>query len=336
MARARRARAKILYNGRDISDHVMDFTYTDNSDKTDDASINLSDREARWAGAWFPETGDTATATIEVFDWNGPNDNRHLSLGSFEIDNVEFAETVTINAVAVPITCSARSEKKCKAWKKISLSSIAGDISGNAGVELVYDTGIDPFYDNADQNDKSDLEFLEELCKSDGLCMKVTDSQLIVFEESKYDAEPAVVTIMRGSTNIIGFPRFLRNAKNIYTACEIAYFDPKTDKTYKGHFEAPTVGDVGHTLKIRENFNGETDDINLNRKAKARLREQNKNEWTCEITLKGDTSWVAGINIAFVGWHRFDGKYHIMTCTHNVGSGGYTVSLSLRRCLEGY
>ena len=336
MSKARRVKSEISFNGRDISDFVMDFTYTDNSDKTDDVSVKLSDREELWASEWFPETGDTLNCTLKVFDWNSEGDNRSAPYGEFEIDNVEFADVVTVNAVAVPITESGRSEKKTKAWKKIALSSIASDIAGNAGVSLLYDTDVDPFYDQQDQNDKSDLDFLEECCKSDGLCMKVTDGQLIVFEESKYDEEPAMFTIRRGSTDIIGKPKFKRNAKNIYTACEISYFDSKTDAKYVGFFEAPDVGNVGHTLTLRENFNGESDDINLDRKAKARLREQNKNEWTADVTLKGDILYNAGINCDVIGWHKFDGKYHVVTCTHKNGGSGYTVSLSLRRCLEGY
>lgn len=336
MADARRVRSKVAFNGRDVSEHVMDFTYTDNADKTDDVSVTLSDKEERWASIWFPETGDTLDCGLELYDWNSANDNRSIDYGAFEIDNVGFADTVTMNGVAVPITSNPRSEKKTKAWKQMPLSGIASDISGNAGLTLVYDTDIDPFYDQSDQNDKSDLDFLEELCKSDGLCMKVSDGQLIVFEESKYDEMPAAMTIKRGSTDIIGKPKFQRNAKNIYDACEISYFDSKTDKTYEGYFKAPTVGNVGHTLKLRENFNSESDDINLDRKAKARLREQNKNEWTCDMTVKGDITYFSGINVELVGWHKFDGKYHITTCTHKNGSSGYTVSLNMRRCLEGY
>ena len=122
---------------------------------------------------------------------------------------------------------------------------------------MVYETDINPFYDKQDQNDKSDIEFLEQLCKSDGLCLKITDSQLIIFEESKYDALESIATIERCKSYIIGTPNFKRNAKNIYTACEINYFDSKTKQNYKGYFKAPNVGNVGHTLKINEKFNSE-------------------------------------------------------------------------------
>ena len=309
MANARRAAAGITLSGRDVTRFLIEMSYTDNYDKTDDIAITLSDREGRFLEEWFPETGDIITAQIEVFDWNSRGDNRTIDLGSFEIDNPRFSDTLSIGGVAVPITSSVRSEKKNRAWAEINLSGIAGDISGTAGLALVYDTDVDPFYDQADQNDKSDLDFLEELCKSDGLCMKVTDGQLIMYEESKYEAESAVATITKGDSNIIGTPNFSRDAKDVYKACEIQYYCPKTDETYVGYFEAPNAPEVGHTLKLRENYNSESDDINLDRKAKARLREKNKYEWTCNMTLKGDIIYFTGTNLNLVGWGRFDGKY---------------------------
>ena len=336
MARARRSRARIMYQGMDISRFVMDFSYTDNYDKTDDISLTLADRDKRWVNEWFPETGETIEAEIQLFDWNRAGDNRSLPLGTFEIDNIGFSETVSINAVAAPITSSARSEKKNRTWKKISLSRIAADIARTAVLSFVHKTDVDPFYDAADQNDKSDLEFLEELCKSDGLCLKVTARQLIIFEEALFEAEPSRIVIREGVSPIIDFPSFKRDAKDVYKACEVSHFDPKTDMTYIAVFDPVFVGNVGHTLKIREQFNSESDDINLDRKAKARLREKNKNEWTCNMRMVGDIIYFTGINVDIIGWHKFDGKYHIVTCTHSIGSGGYTVSLSLRRCLEGY
>jgi len=332
----RRAKSLIHYRGRDISHFVTHFNYTDNYDQTDDISLQLSDRDNRWMRDFFPETGETIHAAIQVFDWNFANDNRTIKLGAFEIDDISHAGEVYINGVAVPITSSARSEKKNRSWKQITLSGIAGDISGSIGISLIYETSINPFYDVIDQNDKSDLEFLEELCKSDGLCMKVTNNRLIIFEENVYESMPEVALIRKGSTDIYGEPRFNRKSKDTYRACRISHFDPKTDHTYTGYFESPNAGNVGHTLELRENFNSESDDINLNRKCRARLREKNKWEWTCDINLKGDIIYFSGVNVRYEGWHKFDGKYHVASCTHSIGSGGYSNSLRTRRCLEGY
>ena len=336
MSFARRAWAQVMYRGRDFSSLVLSFTYNDNYDKTDGLNIQFADADMRWTKDWFPETGESLEATIHMRDWASAGDNRRLPLGVFEIGSVKYSDTVTLDAMAVPFTSSPRSEKKNRSWKKISLQGIAGDIAGNAGIKLFYDTGVDPFYDVADQNDKSDIEFLEMLCKSDGLCLKVTNRKLIVFEEAKYEAKSPVMRIVRGGSEIIDHPKFRRNARDVYKSCEVSHFDPKTDQLYTGHFQAPKVGNVGHELVIREQFNSESDDINLDRKARARLREQNKNEWTCDVNMLGDVIYQAGQNIEIVGWNRFDGIYHIASCAHNLRDNGYNTSLRTRRCLEGY
>lgn len=59
------------------------------------------------------------------------------------------------------------------------------------------------------------------------------------------------------------------------------------------------MGNVGHVLKLRENFNSEKDDMNLDRKAKTRLREQNKKEWICDLSLKRDIIFFVGTNVTF-------------------------------------
>ena len=336
MASARRAWMQVMYRERDISNLVISCEYKDNYDKTDGINIQLADVDMRWLKDWFPETGDKIEATIQLRDWITVGDNRWLPLGLFEIGSVKYSDTITIDATVVPFTSSARSEKKNRSWKKISLQSIARDIAANAGIRLFYDTSVDPFYDVADQNDKSDIEFLEMLCKSDGLCLKATNRKLIVFEEAKYETKKPITRIIRGHSEIIGHPTFRRNARDVYSSCTVSHFDPKTDQLYTGHFQAPEVGNVGHNLIIREQFNSESDDMNLDRKARARLREQNKNEWICDIKMLGDVLYQTGQNIEIEGWHRFDGIYHIVSCTHNLRDSGYSTSMRTRRCLEGY
>jgi uncharacterized protein len=333
---ARRSEAVILYNGVDISDYVIDFSFTDNSDKTDDISVTLSDREKRFSGDFFPETGDKISGKINLYDWHFTGDNRNLEVGEFEVDNVEFSNTITINAVSIPITSSLRSEKKSRAFENVKLSKIAGELSSYGNLTLVYETDIDPFYDRAEQNNKSDLAFLESLCKADGLALKVSDNQLIIFDESKYDNLPAVMTLTKGVAPFYGYPNFSRNAKNIYKACEITFFDSATDRTYIGFFEAPNVGNVGHTLRLSESYSSASDVDTLNRRARSRLREQNKNEWKLSFSIKGDVNYFAGTNIDIKGFNKLDGKYHIQSVTHSVGSSAYNVSVNTRRTLEGY
>ncbi len=334
---SRRCKVKIYFRGVDISEYVESFTYSDNIDFTDDISLTLSDKDRFWSNKFFPETGDVLTAEIQVINWNKTYDNRSIKLGSFEIDSINYSVTkLTLNAVAVPIFSNIRDEKNYKTWENVKLSVIAGDIAKKAGLSLVFESNINPDYDKSEQSGEADLAYLEKLCKAEGLAVKISGKQLVIFDEAKYDTFEPIVTLEAGKSYFYGYPSFKRNAKNIYSGCEIKYFDSKTDKTYTGIFNAPNMKGVNKILKLQEKFNSESDTIDYNRKAKARLREQNKKEWTASVKLKGDIIYFAGTNVMLKGFYKFDGKYNISTCSHSISRSGYIVSLDLRKCLEEY
>ena len=334
---SRRCKVKVSFRGNDISEYIESFTYSDNTDFTDDISVVLSDKDRFWSNKFFPETGDILTAEIQVCNWNKTGDNRSIKLGSFEVDNINYSVTkLTLNAVAVPIFSSIRDEKNYKTWENVKLSVIAKDIAKKADLSLVYEIDYDPEYDKSEQSNESDLSFLEKLCKGEGMAIKISGKQLVIFDEAKYDTLPPVITLEVGKSYFYGYPTFKRNAKNIYSGCEIKYFDSKTDKTYTGIFNAPNMEKVKKILKLQEKFNSETDTIDYNKKAKARLREQNKKEYTASVKLKGDVIYFAGTNVELKGFYKFDGKYNIQSCNHSISRSGYIVSLNLRKCLEGY
>ena len=101
---SRRCKVKVSFRENDISEYIESFTYSDNTDFTDDISVVLSDKDRFWSNKFFPETGDILTAEIQVCNWNKTGDNRSIKLGSFEVDNINYSVTkLTLNAVAVPI-----------------------------------------------------------------------------------------------------------------------------------------------------------------------------------------------------------------------------------------
>ncbi len=336
---SRRAKAEIKYvsvtnkKERDISGYVLSMNYTDNSDKTDDISIELEDRANLWEGDWFPESGDLIIAKIKIMDWTKEGDNRELSLGTFEVDQFNKGQTVTLNGVSVPITSNIRSEPKDKAWENINLKSIANDMSKNAGLTLVYESEYIPYYKRKDQSDESDLSFLEGLCKEDGMCVKISDKQLIIFDESTYDKAETNITLKVGTSDIIGNPNFSRSAKNIYKACEIKYHNSDKDTIYRAYFEDDTVTAQSSILRLKESTSETLDETTLKRKAQSRLREQNKKEWKARMTVVGDLIYFTSSNVMIKGNQKFDGKYNIESATYSVGKG-FTVDLELRKCLN--
>ena len=85
---------------------------------------------------------------------------------------------------------------------------------------------------------------------------------------------------------------------------------------------------------FREDMTEEAD-----KTAQARLREANKNEFTCELSVIGDT-WAATYNTFMCeGFNpqAFNRKYIATQVKHNWdGGSGYATSISGRGVLEGY
>lgn len=337
---ARRCIPKVRFKGVNISDIVNSITYNDTEDLTDDISITVVDPARIFANNLFPAVGDVLTVGLKIVNHPTEGKNDYINLGNFDVDDFSQQQTFTINAVSVPITGSARSEKKYRTWENIRLSAILKDMAKSMGLKYIYDCEYDPLYDKQEQSNESDLEFLSGLAKDDGMAIKISCGKLVIFDKARYDSMPPVAKIIRGQTNITGEPSFKCSAKDIYSSCEITFTDSSSTKskknTHSGSFTAPQPLGVNRVLRKRESYNSKKEDINFKRKAKSALREQNENQWTATVELIGNCYYYAGTNVELCGWNKWDGKYHITQARHSVSSSGFVTTLSLRRCLEGY
>ena len=72
------------------------------------------------------------------------------------------------------------------------------ELAKGAELELFYDTPDTIDLDRVEQTDQSDLEFLMKVCKDNGLALKVSDKQVIIFDETKYETEKVVATLIKG------------------------------------------------------------------------------------------------------------------------------------------
>lgn len=66
--------------------------------------------------------------------------------------------------------------------------------------------------------------------------------------------------------------------------------------------------------------------------AQASLRDKNKNEWTCVLTIVGNTQVVDGTIFEVEDFGQFDGKYIAYEVSHNI-DGGYTTKIKGRKVL---
>jgi phage protein D len=330
--KVRRASVKLLVAGADITTSaapdLLGFTFTDNeSGKADDINVTLANDHGKWSAGWIPKKGDTIKATI-ICEGEG-SENKSLYCGVFTIDKIsaQFSPgVVTIGAVSVPLKTTARRETKSAAWEGADLKKIAEEIAGNAGLSCIFDSAEAPRYDRIDQRQESDLGFLNRLCDEAGLNLKVTDDQLVVFDQKKYEDAAPVGAIINGKSNIVGSPSFESGAFDLYKECVAAYFDSASEELIEKTFKDANVTD-GLTFKILDRC---ATIAEAERKAHAKLRSLNKNEITASIALAGELYYCAGQIVAVVGFGAFDGNYLIETATHSVESG-HAVALKMRR-----
>lgn len=281
--------------------------------------------------------GAQVHAIIIQKNWNGDGRDKRLDCGTFEVDSVDGSgppAKVAIKGTSIPYTSKIRTQKKTKAWEKIKLSAIAGEIAAAGGMKVMFESSYDPLYSRKEQVKKSDVEFLQELCKAAGISLKVTANTIVLFDAAEYEKKPAVRQIVRGASDVKSY-RFSTNFKDCaYSSCHVTYEDPQTMKKIEATFTQPgaDANGSGQVLEINERATSTAEAYQL---AEKRLRQKNKGEFQAEFTLVGDVGLVAGITVEVVGWGAFDGKYIIESATHNV-TGGYTVNLKLRRVLEGY
>lgn len=347
---ARRISAIIKYNNKDISvdisKYLKSISYTDNlSGEADDLQIKLEDRDGLWQSTWMPEKGALLDVTLQQKYWQNLSAlPQSLRLGLFEIDEITssgYPSEVQIKAVSVPDNNTLRGTERSRSWEKAKLQVIANDIASAAGMSLFWDTEENPVLDRAEQTEQSDLSFLYAICKDKGLALKISDKKIIVFDEAKYEAEKAKITIVKPGTVykkesgmkylFVGTGYSLRTKiRDIYAACRVNYQQGSSKSNIKATYTV--AGKKGKTLQVNEQVESVAEALNL---AKKRLREKNKDEVTGSLNMLGNFVLLSGVTVNLLGFGAFDGRYLITRASHDIG-GGYTTNIDVRRCLNGY
>jgi len=194
-------------------------------------------------------------AKICVENWNGDGEYDELDCGMFEIDTVDFSgppDAVAIKALSTPISTGMRRNEKTRAWENTTLQKIAQDIASDAELELMYEVESEIELDRIEQEKKSDLSFLNELCTEYGVSLKVTTGKLVLFEESVYEEKDVIDTFdkseIKTSENkdgrLISY-QFTQNTGETVRKVVLSYKDPKSGKLVQGTFEPPNPPETG-------------------------------------------------------------------------------------------
>lgn len=361
---ARRAYPKVIYNKVDISEalkpYLKSMEYTDMlTGQADDLQLTLEDRDGLWLEAWFPDKGATLTASILTQYWTAPTEaEKELPLGLFEIDEIECSAIPSeskIKAVSVPNNTTLRGEGRTRSWEGYTIQKIAQDIANNAGMQLNFSSKDNPTLERVEQTEQSDLAFLDKLCQDNGLSLKVTDNQIVIFDMADMEAtEPSLIFVrptMKGLDTSVSIDvnsndmnsestlkrlkptswRFTSSVRDVYKSCTVEHSQGKKKAKISATFTDPNKTE-GKMLLVKKDVKSVEE---AERMARKELREKNKDEVTGSITCMGDTNLSAGLTVTVKGFGKFDGKYILSQVKHSLGSG-YTCSVDLRRCLNGY
>lgn len=336
---ARNSSLDIVYEKTNITEslrpHLKSWSYTDNlSGQSDDLQITLEDREHLWIGDWYPTKGAKLTATLKRTNWQGEG-TKSIPLGVFEIDEIDNSyppSEATIKAQSVFQTTALKGTYHNRAWEKTTLNVIAKDIANDADMTLYYSVANDPEYDRKEQTEEEDLPFLQKLCVEAGLALKVTDSQIVIFDEAEYEQKDAVLTIDFKTSAIKRF-KGRGTIDDVYGSVWVTYRSPKGRVKMDHKWAPPSPPETSRVLVVRERF----DSINeAERIAKSKLREKNSKAWSINLSILETVPVLASQNITLKNFGKYDGKWIVTQAVHGQSGSGDETSLQLRRCLEGY
>jgi phage protein D len=357
----RNTELSLIYNGKEISadvwPFVADFQYIDRTihDQMDEISVTFQNVPGLWSRGWWPEQGAKFKATIKTRNWFTPGDNYTVECGTYEIDDLSDSgppSIFTVKAIAVGITHPIRRQLNSQARENITVSGIAGEIAGRHGFKLFFESQYDPTLDRFDQKNEDDLAFIKRLCQYAGLMLKITDGKIVIFQGEEYDAKAPEMKITRGMDGYISHS-FNANAADVYSACEIQYYDAakKEFLTYrftpegisgtkgKGkkdkNAEQISEPKIGQVLKINQRVKSLAEAEAL---AKSALRSSNMRAVRGDINLIGHPLLFSGMNIEVSGFGRWDSvTWQIEEATHAYNAGsGYTTGIQIRGVLNGF
>ena len=234
MAFARNIRVIVIFNKVDISDEIAhsisSLNYTDNSKNAiDDLEIELENLDYRWLKEWYPD--ENAQLLVGIHE-ELENETNFLDLGTFYVDEPTFEDhKLTLKCLALPLDQNIRDQKNSVAWESITLKELVTQIANKHEMNAeIYAENV--FFERLDQNQETDLAFINRVVKEIGLNMKVSDDKIIIFDDEEMEKNDTIEVFNIKDYRIRSFSLKKKN-KEIYDKVEVSYYDPDKKKVVK-------------------------------------------------------------------------------------------------------
>ena len=326
-AHARSASVIATYEGIPfpLSPYLESLSYTDNaSGALDDISLVLDlDALDRVKDGFQPEKGKDLDVKITMENWyqNGLKEEYHC--GNFVIDDITITggpKRMTLKAISQPAESDFKERRRSKTWQKVTLRQIVDEIQAKYKMSKLFFNAEDIKIESVEQSEKTDSEFLEELCSKYGLSLKVYKVGFVIFKEESYESgasfekfglypDSAVAGSNAGfsdwTTHEIQ-PDYSWNStlQGTYTGAVLKYTNGK-----QGEEIEVKLGTDDRVLYLSEKVDSREEALKI---AAARINEENKKQVTMSFrpsvfSPRINASYCADI----INMGRCDGKYYI-------------------------
>ncbi len=320
----RKAILDIKYNSSDISadisSRLISFTYNDNKSGTaDDIEIVLENTDNIWINDWYPSTGATITAGMVLQNWDSETDI-NINFGTFNIDELSSSSngTFTIKAIASICDTDFMSKQEYTAWEETTLNTVLSDVAARHSLQLVFDVA-DVNYTRITQDNKPSAMFITDELSKVGYKLKVSDSNLVVYDTSIADSGLVITPDSVSSWSV--------NSKvfNVYNSCEVSYVNTETNELISYKYSDSAINN-GKTYIIETQVK---DIAEAERIAIAKLKELNTKAITASLSLYGNVHLWSGLSIELANFGVFSGVYIIESASHTLSTSGYTTSIEI-------
>ncbi len=337
MSDPRRVTANFKFNGKwlgkSLKDYLQSLTYTDvASGQSDQLDIVLQNIEMDWLGKRYPKKGDRVDGRITFVNWDWIRDKK-LDCGAFVLDSIKFSGgplTASFGCLASPIDSDFNARDRTKTYKDVTIEEIAQGIADRYDLKLKY-SGADIRIDTIEQSQKTDSAFLQELCDTYGLALKVYKKAIVIYDQTEMEGKRPVKKLTRESFIDDGW-EYEDALVGVYTGARISYKPAGGGdeiSVYVGQ-RAEDAKDA-RVLHINETADSVADAY---RKAAVAVNKSNQEATRLSGDIWPDPKICAGVTVEVSGLGHADGKYFVDKCVTEVGGSKARQSVEMHKCYE--
>lgn len=336
MSEPRKASADFYFNGKsvttDLKGYLKSVSYTDPaSEDSDGLDITLQNIGMDWMGRKYPQKGDRVSGSLLFRNWEREGVDEKLECGSFVLDNVSFSGgplEVKMQCLSVPEDGSFKTRECTKVWKEVTVKGIAREIARKHGLAMRY-SGPEITIKSIEQSQKTDSDFLVEICDKYGLKLKVYNQSIVVYDQTEMEKKKSIATLGR-ELFIDDNWEYEDSLEGTYTGARISYKsadDSEEISVYIGLTAEDAQG--ARVLKINETADSVSDAYY---KAAAQVNKSNESATTISGEIWANPRICAGATVKVTGMGRADGKYFVDKSTIELSDSGTKQSLEMHKC----